>query len=117
MKVKTSELIGPALDWAVAVADGYSEWDGEAFFRYNGVYCACFLAEWKPSTNREQGGLIMEEERICLTNYLDGDKEWAAYPTHDVDDVFSGPTPLIAGMRCYVASKLGDEVDIPEGLR
>ena len=29
----------------------------------------------------------------------------------------SGPTPLIAAMRCYVASKLGDEVDIPEELK
>ena len=27
-----------------------------------------------------------------------------------------GPTVLIAAMRCYVASKLGDEVEIPEEL-
>jgi hypothetical protein len=27
-----------------------------------------------------------------------------------------GPTPLIAAMRCYVASKLGDEVELPEEL-
>jgi hypothetical protein len=27
-----------------------------------------------------------------------------------------GITPLIAAMRCYVASKLGDEVEIPAGL-
>jgi hypothetical protein len=27
-----------------------------------------------------------------------------------------GPTPLIAAMRCYVASKLGDEVEIPSEL-
>ena len=27
-----------------------------------------------------------------------------------------GPTKLIAAMRCYVASKLGDEVDVPEEL-
>jgi hypothetical protein len=27
-----------------------------------------------------------------------------------------GPTPLIAAMRCYVASKLGDEVEIPAEL-
>ena len=27
-----------------------------------------------------------------------------------------GPTPLIAAMRCYVTSKLGDEVEIPEAL-
>lgn len=29
---------------------------------------------------------------------------------------FVGPTPLIAAMRCYVASKLGDEVEVPEEL-
>ena len=28
-----------------------------------------------------------------------------------------GPNPLIAVMRCYVASKLGDEVNIPEELK
>ena len=28
-----------------------------------------------------------------------------------------GPTPLIAAMRRYVASKLGDEVDVPEELQ
>lgn len=27
-----------------------------------------------------------------------------------------GATPLIAAMRCYVASKLGDEVEVPVGL-
>ncbi|MNW06473.1 hypothetical protein D3C71_2028910 [compost metagenome] len=27
-----------------------------------------------------------------------------------------GPTPLIAAMRCYVASRVGDEVDLPEEL-
>ena len=28
-----------------------------------------------------------------------------------------GPTPLVAAMRCYVASRLGDEVEISEELR
>lgn len=27
------------------------------------------------------------------------------------------PTPLIAAMHCYVANKLGDEVEIPEELK
>ena len=27
-----------------------------------------------------------------------------------------GDTPLMAAMRCYVASKLGDDVEIPEEL-
>jgi hypothetical protein len=28
----------------------------------------------------------------------------------------NGPTPLVAAMRCYVASKLGDTVEIPDDL-
>jgi hypothetical protein len=27
-----------------------------------------------------------------------------------------GPTPLIAAMRCYIASKMGDEVKVPDEL-
>ena len=34
----------------------------------------------------------------------------------DEGDGLYGPTPLIAAMRCYVASKLGDEIEIPEEL-
>ena len=34
----------------------------------------------------------------------------------EASDVVYGPTPLIAAMRCYVASKLGEEVEIPEEL-
>ena len=30
--------------------------------------------------------------------------------------VTKGQTPLIAAMRCYVTSKLGNNVDIPEVL-
>ena len=29
----------------------------------------------------------------------------------------TGPAPLVAAMRCYVANKLGDEVEIPEELK
>lgn len=34
----------------------------------------------------------------------------------DMNDWGDGTTPLIAAMRCYVASKLGDVVDVPEEL-
>ena len=30
--------------------------------------------------------------------------------------VMQAATPLIAAMRCYVASKLGEEVDVPDEL-
>lgn len=45
-------------------------------------------------------------------------KEWiAVVHLEDGPIVKTSPTPLIAAMRCYVASKLGDEVEIPEELR
>jgi len=44
------------------------------------------------------------------------DEEWFAYSSLSTPEDFHGDTPLIAAMRCYVASKLGDEVEIPEEL-
>lgn len=36
---------------------------------------------------------------------------------HDIFDLAKERGPLIAAMRCFVASKLGDEVEIPEELK
>jgi hypothetical protein len=100
--MKTSELTGTALDWAVAMAEN---WAGADF-------------KVKPySTDWSQGGPIIEREFITIINAA-GDDVWSAYPIADdpVAHRRSGPTPLIAAMRCYVASKLGDEVEIPTEL-
>ena len=100
--MKTSELTGTALDWAVAMAEN---WAGADF-------------KVKPySTDWSQGGPIIEREFITIINAA-GDDVWSAYPIADdpVAHRKSGPTPLIAAMRCYVASKLGDEVEIPTEL-
>ena len=118
--MKTSRLTGPALDWAVAVAHGYKEWDGECFTRYVDDYPgAFFLREFHPSTDWSQGGPIIERAGISLTHMGEdwedawkarrGDGHWQGGDIH-------GPTPLVAAMRCFVASKLGDDIDIPEGL-
>ena len=119
MKIKTSELTGLPLRWAVAAAEGYSEWDGDAFFRYKGAYCACFLADWKPDTDWAQGGPIIEREGISLKHRsYDSPPWWVAVIDVPNTAVMTkgciGPTPLIAAMRCFVASRLGDEVEIPE---
>lgn len=95
MKVKTSELTGEALDWATSAAQGDSD-----IHPY--------------STNWEYGGPIIEREGICLHRYKDGSGWSATYSAQDPESY--APTPLIAAMRCYVASKLGDEVEIPEEL-
>jgi hypothetical protein len=123
MKIKTNELTGAALDWAVAKCEGHSEFrlSGKEF----GPYHTFADLKLTYSTNWYQGGPIIEREMIqltphCMVNPLYG---WAAaYRSFDEDDdVYAlfrkrGKTPLIAAMRCYVASKLGDTIDIPEEL-
>lgn len=105
MKIKTNELIGAALDWAVAKCEGYD------YYRLDGSGWTtdCF----NPSIDWAQGGPIIEREGIELTCT----DEWKAFmPFQSIPCDEDGPTPLIAAMRCYVASKLGDTVDIPEKL-
>lgn len=101
--MKTSELTGAALDWAVAKCEGFdiNIHAGSALtIRGDGDW-------WNPSTNWAQGGPIIEREGLTLTHQAD---RWVAQTD---DDTFqTGPTPLIAAMRCYVASKLGDEVTL-----
>lgn len=104
--MKTNELLGAALDWAVAKCEGFSNssWDDERL---------CFLTEFdvdfEPSINWEQGGKIIERNRINL--WCDGYGDWEAkqYGKHEM----WAKRPLVAAMRCYVASKLGEEVDVP----
>lgn len=65
----------------------------------------------KPSSDWAQGGPIVEREKITLE--WTGE-DWMGYIRHDEE--FFGPTPLIAAMRAYVASKLGDSIDVPDHL-
>lgn len=120
--MKTSELIGPALDWAVAYAKlGKSH-----------AFSSSDIKGWAgvntPSTSWAQGGPIIEREGIELmcgltedmaARFKSADPHWSAFPFGRPDVLnkrYLGPTPLIAAMRCFVASKLGDEVGIPEEL-
>jgi Protein of unknown function (DUF2591) len=108
--MKTNELTGAALDWAVATANGdYPQWDAE--------WQVCYAANGDNvdySTDWAQGGPIIEREGIGFFQKKEEDYCQAAKPGGEF--VKRGPTPLIAAMRCYVASKLGDEVEIPEEL-
>jgi len=106
MKIKTANLTGAALDWAVAKCEK-EEYIAES--GVNGIGIEYEATRY--STDWAQGGPIIERERISIVQTI---TEWQAAKTN----VFSyGPTPLIAAMRCYIASKLGDEVEIPEELK
>jgi hypothetical protein len=114
--MKTSELKDLALDWAVTVAEGF---DPETLNTKTGVVYSLRYGVYTPSTDWAQGGPIVEREGICV--FEESDRTWTAdsYRYTDLDSpLYSGQgrTPLVAAMRCYVASKLGDEVEIPKEL-
>ena len=102
--MKTSELTGAALDWAVAKA-----WQPV----YSDKHLLEHAKDFHPSTDWAQGGPIIEREGISVWAF--DDVTWKAENpfASGVDQVFEGPTPLIAAMRCYVASRLGDEIEVP----
>ena len=114
MKVKTADLIGPALDWAVAKIDQpqWSEYDCELWVQDDEY-------QYSPSTIWSQGGPIIEREWLDTAswpNESDENLRWECTQYDSINCRTFGPTPLIAAMRCFVASRFGDEVDIPEEL-
>jgi hypothetical protein len=106
--MKTPELTGAALDWAVAKCEGeyYCAHDG-----VDGIGNAFEATRY--STNWAQGGPIIERNLITIFRH---DEEWFAHSQLSTPEDFHGDTPLIAAMRCYVASQLGDTIDIPKEL-
>lgn len=126
--MKTAELSGAALDWAVSQCEEnggiWYESDRDA-------------VPFTPSTDWAQGGPIIERERIDLNRFSG---QWAArlwagwrdieYPQGSAEHAAAyrsrkisqsieqlGPTALVAAMRLYVASKLGDEIEVPAEIR
>lgn len=114
--MKTSELIGPALDWAVAKITNPEWWDDG--YMAGDPIAALEMDDgsaYSPSTDWSRGGPIIEREGIDLEHYTLPEHGWMAGIINKAQE--HGPTPLIAAMRCYVASRLGDEVDVPEELK
>lgn len=105
------ELSGDALDWAVAKLENPQWWD-EYPEEMNGLNALCMDDgdEYHPSSQWVQGGPIIERERIELIG--DGDDGWLA--CDHLHPPLSGRTLLVAAMRCYVAGKLGDTIEVPE---
>lgn len=133
MKIKTSEAAGIMLDWMVAKAENRLGLTGldQAF---GVIVVGNFLytrdadgdREWyAPSTDWSQGGPIIEREGIELLcnvssaeagRFKDAHPDWFACLKTRKNQHWHGTTPLIAAMRCYIAFKLGDEVDVPDEL-
>ena len=102
--MKTSELTGAALDWAVAKCEGRNN---------DGTWDENFSSNWL------LGGPIIERDEIALepmTHDEHGDGWLATRVEGPAVCMEFGPTMLIAAMRCYVASRLGDEIELPKEM-
>ena len=109
VEVKTAELTGPALDYAVAMAFGnpvrvpvgdvvWSEWHGS----------------YAPSINWAQGGPLIDACDVWLS---DDEREHIASTCPHVNEfIKTGPTKLIAACRAIVYAKLGDVVKVPKEI-
>lgn len=120
-QIKVSELSGAGLDYCVAVCESRRVVDDDGFLQWPEP----FSSDWS------QGGPIIDWEISKVFRNVGG--TWSAMIlrndpipydergtslalTQRVQFNGAGNTPLIAAMRCYVASKLGDVVEIPEEL-
>ena len=110
MKTKVSEAVGPTLDWLVAKAGKAPVSDSDLVKLVKTMDC------YKASTDWNIGGPIIEREKISIRQWTNVPIVHAYMPVDDAEWSSDGESPLIAAMRCFVASKLGDEVEVPDEL-
>ena len=131
MKIKISQATPLQIDWLAAKCEGRSDvyycpplkamaWESTDVDEETALGAAIY--QYHPSTDWAQGGPILTREHISRT--IDHSGLWIAYWTDGYTDGDEGKkwmqcdrSELVAGLRCYVASKLGDEVEIPEELK
>ena len=116
--MRVADAIGAQLDWMVAKCEdknGVLHDDGITRCIVIAAPSGVYKGRYAPSTDWAQGGPILDRERITIRQWTDM-PVIHAYMPHDGTPWGAGPTPLIAAMRCYVASKLGREVEVPEEL-
>ena len=118
--VNVEDLIGPALDYAVAMARGRQ---GQAeMIRRCPMSCS-----YRPSTDGAIGMDVIDSEG-CFVEFVKWQngsvwsstmtQGWEAAIGMEPNTIYvSGPTLLVAAMRCFVKFKLGDIIEIPEELQ
>jgi hypothetical protein len=122
--VKTNDLTGVQLDWAVAQC---LKIDVKiTSFAYNQTYLIAQKStdvgggeyQFCPSTDGAMGTPIIEQELLTVGPNGDIASEWVAYYVRPnaCSHKRTGPTLLVAAMRCIVASFRGNEVEIPDSL-
>lgn len=116
VEVKTADLIGPALDWAVGEVEG--KWLEEPYHLRrsdNRIWCNEHSYGYCPSEDWAHGGPLIEKHSVWLGAPYGSRRCWnASY--HTSCEAHDGDTPLIAACRAIVDAKLGDVVSVPAEL-
>lgn len=80
--------------------------DDESIRDSKGFYCGKYEPRW---------AAVIGDRHSTESDYGSQGDYWGLYYKITSSAVI-GPTPIVAAMRCYVASRLGDTVEIPEEL-
>jgi hypothetical protein len=112
MLVETCKLCGIVLDWAVAKCETDRSRPVGSFL--DGVVVHPELSRFHPSASWTQAGPIIEREQINLIWSSDHPVRATVYQGGEIWVDADGPSPLIAAMRCYVQTRFGHKLDIPD---
>lgn len=138
-RIKVKEATGASLDWLVAKCEGYTPepWHTYVYLGMPNqriVDRGVTIGErdefgqtgYEPSIDWAKGGPILEREGITVMKYSSKcidvipEEAWYSCTQEHWGDYREceahGPTALITAMRCYVAYKLGSEVEVPDEL-
>jgi len=125
MKITPDKMDTLALDWSVGQCEKrklYLAKSKRLMTANYGAFNHRHGAPWyEPSSNWLQGGRIIERERLLIQPEIGKEgvgNAWYAVSMNGTDSY--GHTPLIAAMRCYVASRLTQagltEVELPPDI-
>lgn len=123
MKIKVSDTTNNQLNWLVAKCEGV-----EAYFETfafspklmiknpfgDPIKCPDWTTDWRKCDSIIENNSIniVIDTKYCGPNYT----AWIANIPNKHNTTGHGPTPSIAALRCYVISKLGNVVSIPDNL-
>lgn len=118
MKIKVAEASGITLEWLVATAEGMTPL--RRVLNRHGIQLKCGNTVCDFTTNPVKAWPIMDREKIDLIYHhtpgtvtaviwLFGDEPRAV--------AMADKQALVAAMRCYAASRLGEEVEVPDEMK
>lgn len=122
MKVKVDNLNVEALEWVVGKLEGYQPVFTDGTLRPVFRQGDPVQHSWPQyCRDRGAGGEISDREKIALRPHDHEVDKWSAErPLANTGPRLStfstGETSMVAAMRCYVKSKLGYEVEVPDEL-